>query len=122
MLLAEVISPWSYLGYAALVASGFFVLFGARANQSKKDMAQSIGALQGSLDARKDDVDRLESENAKTLALNKSLESQVTDLRASVRTLERVVTGVDAINELSGVVKAGFVALNVPPEKLVVVK
>lgn len=102
---------WPYLGILGLVAAAFFLLFGARASQSRKDLNDSVTALQGRLLADQDEIRTLQETVATTKALNESLGTQVSDLRGSIQTLERIVTGVDIIT-------AGFIALGVDPKLL----
>lgn len=106
--MADASLGFSYLGYAALVASGFFVLFGARSNQSRKALADSVLALQGRLDAKQDEMSEMATKLEAQTVLNDSLTKQTEDLRSSVRTLERVVTSADEIKALTNTVRAGF--------------
>lgn len=114
LIAAGAVQLWSYLGYLALAAAGFFVLFGARSGQSRKDLNDSVTALQGRLDAKQDEIADLNKEQEKQGALMVSQDQQIVDLRASVRTLERVVTSVDAIKELQELTIRGFEHLEVP--------
>lgn len=114
MLIATSSGVWGYLGYLALVASGFFVLFGARSGQSRKDLNDSVVALQGRLDAKQDEIADLNKKQDTQAALIASQDQQIIDLRASVRTLERVVTGAEAIKDLESVTIRGFGHLQVP--------
>lgn len=113
-LIATATGTWGYIGYLALVASGFFVLFGARSAQSRKDLNDSVVALQGRLDAKQDEIADLNKVQEKQAATIASQDQQLIDLRASVRTLERVVTGVEAIKELEEITVRGFEHLQVP--------
>jgi peptidoglycan hydrolase CwlO-like protein len=111
-------SAVSDIGYVALVASAFFVLFGARSNQSRKDLSDSVNALQGRLDAKQDEISDLEKKVDAQEALNASLMQQTSDLRSSVETLQNVVTSRDLITTLHEMTRNGFIAQGVPPEKL----
>lgn len=104
----------SILGYVALAGAGFFVLFGAREGQTRKDLNDSVIALQGRLDAKQDEIADLEKEQEKQATLIASQDQQIVDLRASVRTLERVVTGTEAIKEMEAIVMRGFAHQGVP--------
>jgi hypothetical protein len=101
----------SYLSYVALVGAAFFVLFGVRAGQSRKDLNDSVVALQGRLTADQDEIRGLKETNARQEDLIVSMTQQVSDLRASVRTLERVTTSRE-------IIVAGFTALGVDAKLL----
>lgn len=102
-----------YIGYAALVASGFFSLYTSRAKQANKDLATSVTALQGRLAADQDEIRSLQDRTKEQALALAHAEQQTADLRASLRTLERVVTSKDQITDLTAVVQAGFAAQGV---------
>lgn len=108
--------PIADLGYAALVVSGAIVLFSQRSKQSNKALNDSIVALSARLDAMQNENEQLRRklEEARTETSAARHESQ--QLQGSVHTLERVVTGRDAIEALTDAVVRGFAALKVPAE------
>lgn len=99
------------LAIVGVVGAAFLIIFGARAKQSRSDLTSSVSALQGRLLADQDEIRSLNEKLATQTALIISADKQTSDLRQSVRVLERVVTGVD-------VIRAGFEALGVDPKLL----
>jgi hypothetical protein len=118
VLIGSTVSAWSYLGYVSLVASGFFVIFGARASLARSALNDSVVALQGRLSADQDEIRGLRETNEKQQLLLVSNEQQIADLRAQMHTLEGVVTGRAELAHLATVARVGFIALGVDPTKL----
>jgi hypothetical protein len=86
---------WLILG--ALVSGLLLVLFGTRSKQTKSDLAASVVALQGEDTVNKGEIARLKDQDAAKDAALAANAIQMADLRSAIRTLERIVTGVDVI-------------------------
>lgn len=87
-----------------LIVAALLILFSTRSKQTKSDLLGSVTALQGEDTVNKSKISRLEEQNASQAAHIEAGRIQMENMAIAVRTLERIVTGVD-------VIIAGFVEL-----------
>lgn len=109
----------SDFGYLALVASAFFAIFGARASQSRAALSATVLALQGRLDANRDEMDELKQNNVNLATDLRAAQAETARLSGTVATLNGLVTAHDDIARLDAVTRAGFSALGVDGKLLV---